>query len=260
MELPAALVEQHWEERGFTDAEWETFLKVHRCLHHKVSKKAPLMKQLQQSRSKVREAFKERSKMVLSGTGIRLVRRMQVHEQFDKCESIRQIVGSIGVPSQRAPEGGAAAEGSQPEHEASPDSSGPVQTPPPAAPAPQEAATAAAPQEAATAAAPPAAATAPGVAPGAASAGAAPKAGPAINGAWPDAGYPQYPETTEAICSPMTEPFTQQPCRTDETYRCHNCSTPFHEVVEPSRALQLALSVYIRYTSSTTNFVLDALD
>ena len=45
MELPAALVEQHWEERGFSDEEWQTFMKVHRCLHNKVSKKDPLMKQ-----------------------------------------------------------------------------------------------------------------------------------------------------------------------------------------------------------------------
>ena len=99
MELPAALVEQHWEERGFSDEEWQTFMKVHRCLHNKVSKKDPLMKQLKKSRSKVKEAFKERSKMVLAGTGIRLVRRLQVHEQFDKCEEIKQIVASIEPPA-----------------------------------------------------------------------------------------------------------------------------------------------------------------
>lgn len=192
MELPAPLVEKHWEERGFTDAEWEVFLKVYRCLHYKVSKKDPVMKELAKTKQKVKSVFKERSKMVLSGTGIRLVRRLKLEDQWEECERYASRVKAMEGCSQAAPAEAAPAEAAP--AEAAPAEAAPVEAAP--APAPAEAASSV-------------------------GEGTASEAAP---------GFPSYPSIDSPACSSLIDPVSKERCTTQEPYRCHNCCKAFTEV------------------------------
>jgi len=105
IELPHAWVEQHWEERGFTDAEWATFLKVYAILHHRLSKSSPQMNTMYKEIKKknLRKVIADRASMVLAGTGIRRMRAMPVEEQHVLGEELQQLVNKAGDAGLRRP-------------------------------------------------------------------------------------------------------------------------------------------------------------
>ena len=105
IELPKEWVEQHWEERGFTDEEFAAFQKVYRVLHFKLNKSSPQMNTMYKEIKKknVRKVISDRNHMVLAGTGIRRIRASPVEDHLALEEELTRQVNQASIDGHQRP-------------------------------------------------------------------------------------------------------------------------------------------------------------
>jgi len=99
VELPEEWVKMHHDERGFTDEEWNSFIKVYGILHHKMSKSSPIIKTLHKEvdKKKLKSVIRDRTQMVLAGTGIRRMRKTKVEDQFPMGNGLNRLVDKASL-------------------------------------------------------------------------------------------------------------------------------------------------------------------